>query len=122
MTDDRIVGELDLLAYADGLLDGDPAHKALVERALGNEPVARARADAYRAQTAALRSAYGGRLMEPVPHRLQAALRGPSRRASGRHVNAAAMVALAMAAGGVGWMLGEGARMTGAAEHGMHRF
>ena len=122
MADDRTVCELDLLAYADGLLDADPAHKAVVEKALRSDPAARARADASRAQTDALRAAYGGRLVEPVPDRLRAALQRPSRPAIGRYVNAAALVALTVAAGGVGWMLGESAGPTGAGEPGLQRF
>ena len=103
------VSELDLLAYADGLLDHDPGRKARVEAYLRSAPEAAERVDAYRAQTRALREAYGGRAMEPVPDYLHDVLRP---RAAGRAVRmtgwrAAAMVAVSVAAGAAGWYLGQ---------------
>jgi anti-sigma factor RsiW len=101
------VNELDLLAYADGLLDSDPHHKAAVEAALRARPEYWARAQALRAQTDRLRAAYGWRLAEPVPERLVAVLeRRPPPRAA--WLPAAAAVMLTLTAGTAGWMIGQG--------------
>ncbi len=76
MNDKVILDDLDLLALADGLLETDPVRRAEVEAAIAASPAEFARLRDYRAQTQALRSAYGGRISEPVPERLQAALEG----------------------------------------------
>ncbi len=107
MTDANRVNELDLLAYADGLLDDDPGRKAAVEAALREDPAARARAEAFRAQTEALRAGYDWRLAEPVPERLSAALERPANSGLGTPLRAAAVVLLTLGAGTAGWMLGQ---------------
>jgi len=109
MKNSEAVSELDLLAYADGLLDHDPGRKARVEAYLREAPEEAKRIDDYRAQTRALRAAYGGRAMESVPDYLHDVLR--PRAAGGRmHVTGlrvAAMVAISAAAGVAGWHLGQ---------------
>lgn len=109
MKNSEAVSELDLLAYADGLLDHDPGRKARVEAYLRGAPAAAKRAEAYRAQTRALRETYEGRATEPVPDRLHDALRpragGSAMRITGWR--AAAMVAVSLAAGATGWHLGQ---------------
>jgi anti-sigma factor RsiW len=109
MTTFEPFSELDLLAYADGLLDHDPGRKARVEAYLRGAPEAAERVAAYRAQTLALRESYGARAMEPVPDRLHDALR-PSAARSRLHVSglrAAAMVVVSAAAGAAGWHLAQ---------------
>ncbi len=107
MMDGKRVNELDLLAYADGLLDDEPLRKAAVEAALAADPEAMARAEAFRAQTEALRAAYGWRLAEPVPERLSAVLERPQQWRPGAALRAAALVMLTLGAGTAGWMMGQ---------------
>lgn len=109
MKNSEAVSELDLLAYADGLLDHDPGRKARVEAYLRDAPEEAERIDGYRAQTRALRAAYGARAMEPVPDRLHGALTRPSARGRPKvtGLRAAAMVAMSAAAGAAGWYLGQ---------------
>jgi anti-sigma factor RsiW len=110
MNDKVILDDLDLLALADGLLETDPVRRAEVEAAIAASPAEFARLRDYRAQTQALRSAYGGRISEPVPERLQAALEG----GDGGHwrplLRIAAGVALVVAAGLGGWIVGQADR------------
>lgn len=108
MTDAKRVNELDLLAYADGLLDDDPGRKATVEETLRADPAAMARAEAFRQQSEALRAAYGWRLAEPVPERLTAMLERPASVRHGTALRVAAVVLLTVGAGTTGWMLGQG--------------
>lgn len=109
MSENEPLSELDLLAYADGLLDTDPQRKARVEQGLAGAPDAAERVAAYRRQTEALRAAYGPRASEPAPDRLYDVLRpaaAPSRRRVAG-MRAAAMVAITLAAGLAGWQLGK---------------
>ena len=109
MSETEHVSEMDLLAYADGLLDQDPQRRAQVEEYLAGAPGAAERVAAHRAQTRALRAAYGARANEPVPDRLTNVLRpaAPQRQALVTGVRAAAMVAITVAAGVTGWYLGQ---------------
>jgi len=110
MSEHEPLSELDLLAYADGLLDKDPQRKARVEQGLAGAPEAAERVAAYRRQTEALRAAYGPRASEPAPDRLYDVLKpaaAPSRRRVAG-MRAAAMVAITVAAGLAGWQLGKG--------------
>lgn len=107
MTQPQPVTELDLLAYADGLLDRDPERKARVEEYLRGAPEAAARVDAYRAQTTALQAAYDQRAQEPVPQRLHNALKPAVSRGRVTGWRAAAMLAVSAAAGLAGWYLGQ---------------
>jgi len=74
MTRSDDVTELDLIAYADGLLDRDPRRKSEVDARLASRPDDAARVRAYRAQSEALRAHYGPRVAEPIPARLRAVL------------------------------------------------
>lgn len=105
--------EFDLMAYADGFLDEDPARKALVEKRLRAFPADAARVEAYRAQNAALRRRYGRRVEDPVPDRLYAALERPGWRPFRAAAAAAAMLALTSVAGVSGWMIGQSDRSVG---------
>lgn len=111
--DRQRLDEFDLLAYADGLLEGDPARKAQVEEALRASPEDALRIRAYQAQTEALRRRYGRRIEDAVPERLYAVLdRGRDRRL--RYVaQAAAVVALIVFAGASGWLAGQWNRSGG---------
>lgn len=103
-------GEFDLMAYADGVLDEDPARKALVERRLRASPADAARVEAYRAQNAALRRRYGRRVEDPVPDRLYAVLDRQGWRPFRAAAAAAAVLALTSVAGVSGWMVGQSDR------------
>lgn len=107
------VNEFDLLAYADGLLDEDPARKAQVEGQLRTSPEDAARVRAYRAQAEALRRQYGGRLAEPVPESLYAVLDHRPERPVRSMMRMAALMALTVAAGMAGWLIGQGEQATG---------
>lgn len=98
--------ELELLALADGGLDHDPSRKAEVEAILEDAPAARERVRAFRAQTEALRAAFGGRLDDPVPERLRAVLERPPRWRDGNGMRAAAALVLATLTGLGGWAIG----------------
>jgi anti-sigma factor RsiW len=107
MAEHRIIEELDLLAYADGGLD--PSAKAAVEARLQASPELAARARDYLAQTAALRMAYGNRAaMQPVPDRLMTVFERRQQNRVGRIAAAAAIVLVTVAAGGAGWLIGQG--------------
>jgi len=99
MTD--AVSEHDLQAYADGKLPED-RHAAVAEW-LAAHPDDAERIESYRRLAEELRSTYDGVLDEPVPERLQRALRP----AHARRVALVAMwVALGAALGAVaGWQL-----------------
>lgn len=111
------ITELDLLAYADGLLDEDPGRKAVIEAWLDTRPGEMARVTMWRDQNAALRQALDPHLQDPVPERLRAVLAAPRpsfvRRLGARRfmpVAAAAMVAVF--ASTASWMIsgrGDGA-------------
>jgi len=107
MTNREPVSELDLLAYADGLLDDDPERKARVEEYLRNVPDAAARAEAYRRQTGALRAAYGARAHEPVPPHLLDTMMARPQPGHVSSLRAAAVVAVCVAAGLAGWVMGQ---------------
>ncbi len=110
MTHNSHIDDLDLLAYVDGMLDTDPQRKAQVEAHLSANPETAAHVAELVAQTNALRAAYGPRLSEPVPDRLQAALDVRSRDAAqtlAAGLRAAAILALMVAAGLTGFMLGQ---------------
>ena len=81
MTDHRpAVRAIDLMAYADGLLDADPERKAEVETYLRQHPEEDARVRDYAAQNDAIRRLYRPVLSAPVPERLRAALDDRCRR------------------------------------------
>lgn len=104
MTEVRAIEALDLLAYADGLLD--PARRAEVEALLRRDPEAAARVADYVAQNQAIRAAYGSIAAEPVPPRLLAVLERSASSAPlwRRPLRLAAFAASLAAAGFLGWM------------------
>lgn len=112
MTDRRKpVTELDLLAYADGLLDRDPSRKAEVEAYLESHPAESRRIGAYLRQNEAIRRVYRPALDAPVPDRLHAVLGArlrPPRRTGMR--SAAVLAGVAVCAGLGGWVIGKGER------------
>lgn len=109
MSTPETISELDLLAYADGLLDHDPGRKARVEAYLRTAPEASERVRAYQAQTRALRDIYGGKAEEPVPPHLCDLVAERPRPGSYRVAarRAAAVVAVSVATGLSGWFLGQ---------------
>jgi anti-sigma factor RsiW len=96
----------DLLALADGQLDGDPCHKARVENAVARSPELSERLRDYRLQTEALRRAFDPCLAEPIPQRLSAVLEDAGRRRRPRAARAIAAAILAVVACGTGWTAG----------------
>lgn len=98
--------ERDLHAYVDGMLDDDPVRREAVEARIAECAPAAAMARAYLAQNAALRAAYGARILEPVPRYLSDILDGPARPVRRRAAAAAAMFAVAAVAGFTGWTVG----------------
>jgi anti-sigma factor RsiW len=108
MTDRRhSIHEMDLLAYADGLLDKDPGRKAEVEAYLQQHPKEAARVRDYAEQNDAIRQLYGSILAEPVPERLQAILENHPRRPVGQVARAAIAASLLLTAGFAGWLIGK---------------
>ena len=101
------IHEIDLLAYADGLLDMDPGRKAEVEAYLQKHPKVAARGRDYAEQNDEIRRLYSSILAEPVPERLLAILENRSRRLVGHVARAALAASLFLAAGFTGWWIGK---------------
>lgn len=106
MSGNRRVTELDLLAYADGLLDTDTQRKAEVERYLERRPEDAARVKAYLRQNAEIRRAYAASMQSSVPERLYATLYRAPGRGPGAFAKTAALIGLALFAGYAGWLIG----------------
>lgn len=100
------VTEFDLLAYADGNLDGDPERKREVEAYLEARPEIAARVRAFARQDEVIRDHYGGVLDEPVPERLRMALDAPPRKRGMVALKAAAAAVLLIATATGSWLLG----------------
>jgi anti-sigma factor RsiW len=98
--------EIDLLAYADGFLDSDPARKRAVEAFLRDHPAEAERVHAYIEQNREIRILYGPVIAEPLPDRLVEVLHRQRSYGSGRWVRAAASVAVLAAAAAGGWIVG----------------
>lgn len=102
------IGEIDLLAYADGLLEADVVRKEAVERYLSEDAEAAAYVAEIQAQNEEIREFYGPCLLQPVPERLTAALDPKPGGSSGRTLaRAAAVAALVVSATAAGWLLGQ---------------
>ena len=103
MTHGRLIEELDLLAYADDLLD--PARREEVENYLRQDLDAALRVADYRAQNQAIRAAYGHIASESPPPRLLAPAHARARSGWPRPLKAGALAAALAAAGFLGWTL-----------------
>jgi anti-sigma factor RsiW len=104
----ELLREIDLLAYADGLLDADVVRKRQVEQHLAENAGAAAFVAEIKAQNEDIRAHYGPLLYEPVPEHLTSALHasdGPSR--GRRLAQVAAAIALLAAASLSGWLIGQ---------------
>ncbi|WP_404384304.1 anti-sigma factor family protein [Caenispirillum salinarum] len=99
MTNEPIT-DLDILAYADGRLDRDPARRRLVEREMANDPELVARVAAFRSQDEAIRAAFP-LPSDDMPVDTSSARRSRTAPRAWRH---AATIALMLASGGVGWL------------------
>lgn len=100
--------DLELMAYADGMLDHDPARKRAIEAEIASDPARQKLLRALLTQNDILRDTYGGLHPSSVPDRFYRALQD-SPRARPRHAARSAMAALTItciAAAG-GWQLGE---------------
>jgi anti-sigma factor RsiW len=105
------INEFDLLAYADGRLDGDPVRKDEWEariRLLSEDE--QARIAAWCAQTAALRARYEWRVHEPVPQYLIDTIERRSEPQIRTPTRYAAVLSLIVAAASIGWLLGNDRR------------
>jgi anti-sigma factor RsiW len=104
------IAEIDLLAYADGLLDGDVQRKEAVERYLSEHPKWERYVADILEQNDAIREHYGPLLREPVPERHISALH--SERSLATHgrttAKAAAVAVLLLASSAGGWLIGKG--------------
>lgn len=105
--DARPISDRDLMAYADGLLEGDPAWKAAVERVLASDPQARTYVAEIRAQNDEIETLYANALGEPVPDRLLEVLSREPQPWHQHAFRAAAVVTLVALAAGGGWMYGQ---------------
>ncbi|MGF1630343.1 MAG: anti-sigma factor family protein [Kiloniellaceae bacterium] len=102
------IREIDLLAYADGLLETDLARREEVERYLSKNAKAAAYVDEIRVQNEDLKALYGSVLYDPVPDQLSAVLRAATARPAGRKLaQVAAAVALLLASSWAGWLIGQ---------------
>ncbi|MEX2450730.1 MAG: hypothetical protein WD407_07745 [Rhodospirillales bacterium] len=109
------ITEFDLLAYADGRLDGDPLHKERVRAYLDENPAEADRVNDYIAQNAQIERHYEAVLCEPVPERLMQTLasRFDNRRTFTHLSKLVATVLLCSAMAGIGgWWLGQSADET----------
>lgn len=106
MTQGRTIEELDLLAYADGLLD--PLRREEVDVYLRDNPQAAQRVAEYEAQNRIIRAAYDHTISEPMPDRLAAALEPrPAPPLWRRPLRYGAFAASLAAAGFLGWSLND---------------
>lgn len=102
------IGEIDLMALADGFLDADPERKAEVERHLETSPEDASFVAEIREQNEAIRRHYDIVLNEPVPERVQRMVFGePPRRLIDSLWRGAAVAVLLLAATAGGWLLGQ---------------
>jgi anti-sigma factor RsiW len=100
------IREIDLLAYADGLLESDPEQQTAVEAYLRDDPAEGARVRAYAAQNSAIRALYAPVLAEPVPERLHAVLANRPGLAFGSVIRATLAASVLLGAGLIGWWIG----------------
>lgn len=98
------VTEIDVMAYADGLLDGDIARKRIVEAHIARDPESAARVEEIQAQNAAIRERYEAILADPTPPHLAALPRRDA--APARAWPRVAVLAGLLAVSGVtGWLV-----------------
>lgn len=107
MKDRSNFDELEMLAYADGFLDGDPVRKADFERRLADAGKEFERVREFEAQNRALRRIGREYLDEPVPQRLLDALEYTPRSRLGAAKRVAALVTLICATAVIGWLVGQ---------------
>jgi anti-sigma factor RsiW len=107
MDERNAVSELELMAYADGVLDDDPRRKASIEERLRASAADAARVAAYRAQNEALRRHYDPTLAEAVPAHLLKVLERPARRPAWFNAKLTATAAAIALVGLAGWAVGQ---------------
>lgn len=110
MTDFQDIGQMDLLAYADGRLE--PARARRVEALLAQDPRLREKIDDFSRQNAEMAAHFEAHAKAPLPDNIAGLLAAPSRQRPrvGRWMAQAAAVVALMATTGVGgWWLGESA-------------
>lgn len=102
------IREIDLLAYADGLLDSDMNRKQEVELYLADHPSAADYVAEVQAQNDAIRAHFGDFYPGPVPEKLQATLESDPTPARARFMlQAAAVAVLVIASTAGGWLAGQ---------------
>lgn len=115
------IREIDLMAYADGLLEGDAARKAAVEAYMAANPAEAARVQAIIQDNQAIRELYAAELSRPLPKRLVRAVRGPARSRPHAPAAVAAGLTLALLAAGSGWLAGQHSNSAARASQGLLR-
>lgn len=100
------VNEIDLLAYADGTLDGDPARRSEVEEYLKGHPQQADRMIAFMRQDDEIHRLYDPVLDEPVPERLRNVLAGAQSDRYARVLMKGGVAASILFAATGGWYLG----------------
>lgn len=100
------IREIDLMAYADGLLDDDTVRKAAVEAYLEANPDDAARVREIMRDNEAIREAFAAELHRPVPARLLRTIREPVRRRNLTTSIAASLMLITLAAAS-GWYAGQ---------------
>lgn len=101
------IREIDLMAYADGLLESDAARRAAVEAYLKANPAEAARVQAIIQDNEDIRELYAGELSRPLPQRLLRAVREPVRPRRYAPMAVAAGLAVAFVAASGGWLAGQ---------------
>ncbi|MFC6490910.1 anti-sigma factor family protein [Nitratireductor sp. GCM10026969] len=106
------IREIDLMAYADGLLESDTARKNAVEAYLESHPSEAARVATIIEDNRAIRELYAAEIGRPVPQWLLRTVREPAPRRRRSSVAIAASVFLTALAAGGGWFVGQHREVT----------
>jgi len=107
MTERDRIAEIDLHAYADGLLDRNPIRKAAVEAHLRAHPAVAIRVADYVEQNARIRALYDPVAAEPLPAGMLTQLGAPNVRRAGTLRLVAGVAGIALLAGMTGWWIGK---------------
>jgi anti-sigma factor RsiW len=100
------ISEIDIMAYADGLLDRDLQRKRKVEAHIAQHPGLSHRVEEIKAQNAAIREEYAAVLDAPVPDHLMAIVERRNIRPLQMWSRAAILMGLLSLSGLGGWFLG----------------
>jgi len=99
------VTEIDIMAYADGLLDSDMARKRTVEAHIAQDPRLSRWVEDIRAQNTAIRERFAAVLADPTPPRLASVLQRDFR-PSKTWPRVAVLASLLIISSVIGWFIG----------------